>query len=124
MADLKLEITEGDVSNAIAVALAESFTPEKRDELLRDIVRAHLTQKENTYDKETLLSKRIGAIVRGIAVEQLEQKLESWRPEIEAIVSESVGDPFKESVFTSLKSALKRIGVVNLNVSAAIEDEL
>ena len=117
---LKLEITEGQIQNAIAVALADSFSPEKKDALIRDIVRAHMNFKENSYDKETLLSKIVGTIVRDIAKKTLESELENMNPEIEQIVREILGDRFKINILDSLKYQLNRIVLDNLKISVSL----
>lgn len=115
---LELEITEGQIQNAIAVAIAESFSPEKRDALLRDTVRAHLSLKQNSYDKETILSKQVGQQIREYAKEAVKELLEGLKPEIQKITSECLGPQFKESIFEQLKNALayKTVGAIQINV--------
>lgn len=121
-AEFKLEITEGQIQNAVAIALAESFTQEKRDALFRDVIRAHLSVKANSYDKETLLSKRIGDMVRSGADEALRIKLDEMKPEIMKIVSESLGSRFAESVYAQVRHAVAQVTVGSIHVTASLED--
>lgn len=123
MATLNVEVSEGQITNAIAVALAESFSPERKDALVRDIVRAHLSQKESSYDKETLFSKRVGAIVRQIAEEQIKAVFEQMRPDIEAVIASELGPQFKTRVVDQVRYACSRIALENLRISASIETE-
>lgn len=123
MAGLSLDIPEGEIRNAIAVAVADAFGPEKRDALLRDIVRAHMTYRENSYDKETLFSKRVGAQVREIASEVAAKQIEALRPEIEAIVAESMGPQFKEAVYTQVRDALRRVATANMRFNVVFDQE-
>jgi len=116
-AKLELEIPEGQINNAIAVALAESFGGEKRDALIRDIIRAHLAHKENSYDKETLLSKRVGQLIRNMTQESFEAEVEKWRPEVDAVVREHLGSQFKTNVFEALRNALTGVVIRNLVLS-------
>lgn len=117
---LKLEISEGQIQNAIAVALAESLPPEKRDALVRDVVRAHLTLKTNSYDKETLLSKALGDALRGMAKQALDVELEAMRPKVDALVQEIFGDKFQGDVLDQLKTQLSQVAIKNLKVSVDI----
>ena len=91
MPDFKFEIGEAQIQNAIAVGIAESFSGEKKEAIIRDIVRAHLSVKESSYDKETLLSKVVGQGIRKIASEALAAKVEEARPAIERTVLEVLG---------------------------------
>lgn len=124
MTALKLDISEGQVANAIAVALAESFGPARRDALMRDVIRAHLSAKANSYDRETLLSKTVGDMVRGMASEAVREKVETWRPEVEAIVGSALGDTFKGAALAQLQAAMQRVVLSNLsiNVTATFDD--
>jgi len=118
---LKLDIGEGEIQNAIAVALAEAFGPEKRDALLRDIIRSHLKYKENSYDKETILGKTVGKMIREMATDKVKLMVEEMRPEVYQIVSESLGPAFRQSVFESLKNALAGRVISLIHVSAEME---
>lgn len=119
MTALKLDISEGQVANAIAVALAESFGPDRRDALMRDVIRAHLSVKANSYDRETLLSKTVGDLVRGMAAEAVKAKVETWRPDVERIVGSAMGDNFKEVALNQLSAAMQRVVLSNLSISVA-----
>lgn len=123
MPDLKLDIGEGQISNAIAVALAESFSGDKRDALLRDIIRAHLSAKENSYDKETLLGKRIGQMVREMAKEALEEEVKKLRPRIVEIVRKALGPGFEEEVCNQLERGLSYRKVEGISVSVRVAED-
>ena len=122
MSDLKLEIGEAQIQNAIAVAIAQSFTGEKRDSLLRDIIRAHLSVKETSYDKETLLGKRVGQLIRNLAMKAVEDEVERARPAIEKTVHDVLGPGFAESVCAQLKAGMASRKVEGINVSIKMED--
>ena len=123
MPDLKLDIGEGQIMNAIAVALAESFSGEKRDALLRDIIRAHMSVKRNSYDKETLLSSVVGDKVRAMAMQALEQEIEKSRPAIERTVREVLGPGFEDTICEQLKYGLSRRKVSNIALTVSVEEE-
>lgn len=123
MASLNLEIGEAQIQNAIAVAITEAFSQDKRDQLLRDIIRAHMSVKQNSYDRETLLSKEVGQMVRSVAVKVMKAKVEEWRPEIEAIVSKMIGPNFKANVTQQLEVALGNMAYRNINIKAEVVAE-
>lgn len=123
MPDLKLDIGEGQIANAIAVAMAESFSGEKRDALLRDIIRAHLSAKESLYDKETLLNKCVGQMVRNIAKEMLEAEVQNLRPKIKEIVHTVLGPGFEEEVCRQLESGLSHRRVEGITVSIKMAED-
>lgn len=120
---ISIDISEAEIRNAIAVALAESFSGEKKDALIRDVVRAHLQYKENSYDKETILGKRVGGLIRTIALEEVDKVIHSMRPDVECIVSELLGPSFKESVFENLRRALKNVVVKGITIDVNLERE-
>lgn len=119
---LKLEISEGQIQNAIAVALAESFTSEKKEAMVRDIVRAHLQHRENSYDKETLLAKRVGALMRQVAEEVLKAEVETLRPDIEKAIREKLGPQFRLNLIEQVQSALSKVVLSSLRVSVHVDD--
>jgi hypothetical protein len=123
MHDIKLDIGEAQIQNAIAVAIAETFTGEKRDALLRDIIRAHLSHKESSYDKETLLSKQVGGMVRQIAMECVKKEVDHVRPAIERVVKELLGPGFEESVCDQLREGMARRKVEGVTVSIRVADD-
>ena len=123
MAEIKFDIGEAQIQNAIAVAIAESFTPERNAQLVRDIVRAHLSYKENDYDKETLLNKVVGRLIRGIATSELEQMIKSQENNIREIVRDTLGEPFTTSVFNNLKAALAHKVVSNIQIRVDLDNE-
>lgn len=126
MADgkLQLDISDGEVKNAIAVALAESFTDEKRDALIRDVVRAHLSVKDKSYSRETLLSASIGRMIREAATEAMNEIMDSeMKPKIQAVVRETIGDRFKESVYNQVRNALRHKVIGSIQVTAMLEDD-
>lgn len=123
MSDLKLEIGEAQIQNAIAVAIAESFSGEKRDAIVRDIVRAHLSMKANSYDKETLLGKRIGDAIRSIAVEAIQAEVDAIKPAIAKVVHDALGPGFEEEVCQQLRSGLAYRKVEGVNVSIRMHED-
>lgn len=114
---IKTEIPEGLLRDSIAVAIAESFTGEQRDSLVRDVVRAHLQTKSSTYDKETLLSKVVGDKIREMAVSEVSRVIEENRTQITAIVSKTLGKNFVGAVLQQLEAGLSRVVVNNISVS-------
>jgi hypothetical protein len=120
-AAFKLEITEGQIQNAVAIALAESFSQEKRDAMFRDVIRAHLSVRENTYDKETLLTKRVGTMIRAAADEAVKLKLDELKPEIMKIVSDSLGSRFAESIYAQVRQAVANVTVSSIRVTAELD---
>jgi ATP-dependent Lon protease len=123
MSDLKLEIGEAQIQNAIAVAVAESFSGEKRDALLRDIIRAHLSVKQNSYDKETLLAKTVGTMIREYARECLESEIQKLKPRIAEVVRQSLGPGFEEEVCAQLVRGLAHRKVMGISVSVSVEED-
>jgi flagellar motor switch protein FliG len=118
---ISFDIPKGEIENAIALAIAESFTPERKEAMVRDIVRAHLSYRESTYDKETLLSKAVGKIVRDIATEKMTAIVNDMRPKIEGIIVSCLGPAFKESVFKQLDYALKNKMISNIRIMADMD---
>ena len=118
---VSIDISEAEIRNAIAVALAESFSHDRRDGLLRDIIRSHLQHKEREYDKETLLSKEVGMAIRTMAGEELGRVLESMKPEVQQIVSEMLGEQFKQSVYDQLRAALGHVVISGVGISATLD---
>jgi len=123
MPDLKIEVSEAQVQNAIAVAIAESFTAERRDSLLRDVVRAHLSQRVDTYSKDTLLSKSVGDAIRAIAKESILARIDELKPQIYRIVQETLGAKFEVSVMMQLRDALTNKIVTRLSIAADISEQ-
>lgn len=119
---IKLDISEGQIRDAIAIGIAEAFSPERRDALLRDIIRAHLQYRENSYDKETLLGKRIGGLVREIASQAAKERVEELRPQICAIVREHLGERFEETLFAQLRERLGAAVVSNVRLAVDLDE--
>lgn len=119
--DLKLELSEGDINNAIAVALAEAFSPEKRDALLRDLVRTILSQKASSYGKETLLSAAVHTRLVTMVQVKLEKTIDELRPEVEVLVEEALGPRFKLNVLDGVKHGLNQIVMNNIKVKVELE---
>ena len=115
---INIDIPAAQITNAIAVGIAEAFSAEKRDALLRDIVRAHLSYREQPYDKETLLGKQVGRMVRDIAAEKVAEMVSAWKDEVAAIVAEELGPQFSETVFEQLRDCLRNLSIANLRVIA------
>ncbi len=121
MAELKFEIGEAQIQNAIAVAIAGSFSPERNAEVVRDIVRAHLSHRESTYDKETLLSKSVGNMIREIAIDEVKKLIAEKEDKIRSIVRQTLGESFTDSIFTQLQLALSHKIVSNISINADLE---
>lgn len=122
MSALSLEISEGQLKDAIAVALVEAFSPEKRDALMRDVVRAHLAYKTNSWDKQTLLGVAVGKMIRKVATEEMNKRLEEMRPRIAEMVRGALGSKFEASVFLSLTGALQSVAIRNIRVVAEMDE--
>lgn len=123
MAELKFDIGEAQIQNAIAVAIAESFTPEKNAQLVRDVVRAHLNHKENSYDKETMLSKVVGNMIRELALDETRKVISEQEKEIRRIIRGYLGEPFTNSIFEQLKISLSNKVVSNISINATLDEE-
>ena len=123
MADFKVEIGEAEIRNAIAVAIAESFSPERQESLIRDIVRAHLQFKAGPYDKETLLGKVVGEQIRTIAVEEISKMMQENKEKFAVIVRNLLGKTFVDSVCLQLEDAIKSITVSKIRLIANMELE-
>jgi hypothetical protein len=117
-AKIDLNITEGMIQNAIAVAIADAFSPEKKDQVLRDIVRAHLSHKQNSYDRDTMLSKTIGDQIRTMATEAVKHKIAGMADDIRATVDKALGPQFSESVLSQLELSLARVMVSGIVIRA------
>lgn len=117
-AKIDLNITEGMIANAIAVAISDAFTPEKRDAMIRDVIRAHLSVKQNSWDKDTLLSKAVGDQIRKMTDESVRERVAQMGDEVRALVTKTLGPQFQESVLTQLQAALGRMATSNLTLTA------
>ena len=116
MGAVTIDISEGQIKNAIAVAIAESFSAEHRERLVADVVRAHLNVKEHDYDKETLFSKRVGSMLRSVAEECIKERLEELRPQVRLVLKKWMGKEWEDSLLDKLKASLKSTVVRNLSV--------
>lgn len=114
--ELKIEISEAQIQNAIAVALVEQFSPERQQQLLLDIVRAHLTVKKDNYSRETLLGAQVGGEIRKMASEHMATVIETWRPQVYKIVEKSMGRKFQENVFAQLEASLKNKMISGISI--------
>jgi hypothetical protein len=121
--ELKLEIGEAQIQNAIAVALAESFSPERKDRLIKDIVRAHLNVKQNSYDRETLLNQQVGNTIREMARVEVGNLVETWRPKVNEIVAKALGPSFQDALFERLKDALQSIRVDTTSIRVQFDQD-
>jgi hypothetical protein len=119
-AKIDLNITEGMIANAISIAIAESFSPDKKDQVIRDIVRAHLAYKQNSYDRDTMLSAAIGTQIRQLATEAVKQKVASMADDVNAAVDKALGPQFRSSVIAQLEASLARLTVANIQIDARV----
>ena len=117
-ASIDLNISEGMIANAMAVAIAEAFSPEKKDQVIRDVVRAHLSYKANSYDRDTLLSKAVGDQIRAQATLAVKAKVAEMAPDIRRIVDDALGPKFSESVLQQLEASVARLAVANITIDA------
>ncbi|MCA9817086.1 MAG: hypothetical protein KC652_18375 [Cyanobacteria bacterium HKST-UBA01] len=117
MSTVELKLTEGQIQNAIAVAISESFTPERRDELLRDAIRAHLTVKASSYDKETLFSATVNKQLREMVGTELEKEVQKMRPELEALVKKYFHQNIQSDILCSIEKQLAEDLTKNIKVN-------
>lgn len=117
-AKIDLNITEGMISNAIACAIADAFSPEKKEQVLRDIIRAHMSVKENSYDRETLLSKTIGTAIRKQASEAVAESVADMADDVRRIVAEIFGPKAKADILAQLETSLKALVIGNITITA------
>ena len=113
-----LKLPEGVLTNAIAVAISTALDDMTRAKVIEDVVRAHLSVKQNSYDRETLLSAQVGNAIRSMAKKALEERLEVLRPEVDNAVKNALGPNFDDEVMDQLKAALSQIvlGSIQINV--------
>ena len=123
MPDIKLEIGQEQIRNAIAVAIAESFSPERQAALIRDVVRAHLQTKLHDYDRDTILSKVVGDKIREIAVAEVQAMMDAHRDQLAAVVRNALGSQFIDSVLTQLAQSLRNVIVSNIVLHVDVERE-
>lgn len=117
MPSVGFEIPEGVIKNAIAIAIADSFSPEKREQIIRDIVRAHLEVKADTYSRETILAKKIGDTIRTVAGEEVDAIIKGELSDrIRGAVREKLGDAFQDGVVEAVRCSMKNIVLANLRV--------
>lgn len=114
---IDLRIPEGEIKNAIAVAISESFTGEKKDALIRDVIRGHLSVKTDTWGRETIIDKCVGNLIRTIAEEELVKVLEEMRPKIKKSIAQYLGVGFSDSLCEQIEKALKNTIVYGFKIS-------
>lgn len=120
---IKIDIAESDIKNAIAIAITESFAPDKRDSILRDLIRAHLGHRENSYDKETILSKRVGEMVRSTAIDEIKKIFDTaLDARVRTIVQETLGQAWVENVVTEFKASLAHAVGYKISVSVSAQN--
>lgn len=122
MSDLKIEISHGELRNAIAVALVDAFSPEKRDAIIRNVVRAHLEMKSPNSgwgQDQTILDKAVGDMLRKEAEEMMIERLQEMRPRIKEIVRKHLGPQYEEALVAKFEAAMSstvRIAGLSLHV--------
>ena len=105
------------LENAIAVALVDQFSEDKKSAIIRDVVRAHLTVKADVYGRETALSAQVGTAIREMAKKKTSEVVETWRSEVEAMVETKLGGQYKQAVFTALAKAMNNIDFTGISVT-------
>jgi hypothetical protein len=123
MAELKFDIGEAQIQNAIALAITESFSPEKNAQVVRDVVRAHLNYKETSYDKETILSKAVGRMIRDIALDEVKNLISKEEPKIREIVRVALGESFTDSIIAQLQTSIANKVVSSISITAYVNEQ-
>jgi len=123
MAELKFEIGEAQIQNAIALAIAESFSPERNAQVVRDVVRAHLNYKESSYDKETMLNKAVGKMIRDIALDEVKNLIAKEEPKIREIVRVALGESFTDSIIAQLQTSIANKVVSSISITAYVNEQ-
>lgn len=115
--EVKLQLEEGQIINAIAVVIAEAFSPERRDALIRDILRSHLAMPADRYGKETMFSATVNKALQGMVEEQLKVEVEGLRPDVECIVSEYFGSSLREGLVKQIEKAITEGFAKGINIA-------
>jgi len=126
MSGVKIELTEGEIRNAVALALAESFSPEKRDALLRNVIRAHLEDKDQSGGwggrDQTILDKAVGVMLRTEAEAMLTERLAEMRPRVREIIGKHLGPQYEEALLGKFEEAMKAtVRIANLSLHVEME---
>lgn len=116
-------IPEGIIKNAVAVAIVSAMNDAMRENVITDVVRAHLNHKIDTYGKETILSRAVGEAVRGMVKDALKERLETIRPKVNETVGRVLGPKFEDQVFKELQSALETVVLSNVKLTAKVYAE-
>jgi len=116
-------IPEGIIKNAVAVAITNSLDEMTREQIITDVVRAHLNHKVNTYDKDTILSKAVGDSIRAMVKEALSERLAELKPKVHEVVTKLLGPKFNDQVYGQLETALQSVTLANISLTAKIHAE-
>lgn len=119
---LVVELTDGQIKNAVAVAIAEALSPDRRDAILTDVIRTYLSEKKDSYSKETILDGAVRKAVLKMAEEVIEEKMVELSPRIKVIVASTLGPSFQDSVCDSVANGLNNLVMGNLKFDVRIVD--
>jgi len=115
---IKIDLTEAQINNAIAIAIAEAFTGEARDAMLRDLIRGHLAYKADRYGSETLIQKVLNETLKAQVDKSLREHLETLRPEVDALVKKMLGKNYRANILDQLQNSLSRLCLSSIYIEA------
>lgn len=106
------EMVRAQVQAAVVAAL--SANPEG---LVRAIVEHSLNQKQNHYDRETLLDKMLRQMIHEVAVAEFKLWIDGMRPDIKKQIAEAIGKRKKDQVQAMAEKLLESLTRAEFYVS-------